>query len=102
MILMTMLGGLGTLWGPTLGAFILIPASDFILFRFGSSAIHLAILGALMMTIILFLPRGILPTIGDWLEERRAPRAAHEGARSMAQLQSDVNENVSQTMEQTP
>jgi branched-chain amino acid transport system permease protein len=43
LILMTMLGGLGTLWGPVLGAFILVPASDLILFRFGSSQIHLAI-----------------------------------------------------------
>lgn len=86
MILMTMLGGIGTLWGPALGAFILIPAADFILFRFGSTAIHLTILGALMMAIILFLPRGILPTIGGWLSERRAPRTAHEGALSMADL----------------
>ncbi len=86
MILMTMLGGIGTVWGPTLGAFILVPAADLILFQFGSTSIHLSILGALMMAIILFLPRGILPTIGDWLAERAAPRAAHEGALSMADL----------------
>jgi branched-chain amino acid transport system permease protein len=102
MILMTMLGGLGTLWGPPLGAFILIPAADFILFQFGSSAIHLAIFGSLMMIIILFLPRGILPTLGDWIAERQTPRAAHEGARSMAELQSDGQEPASQTVEQTP
>jgi ABC-type branched-subunit amino acid transport system permease subunit len=89
MILMTMLGGLGTLWGPVLGAFIFIPASDLILFQFGSSTIHLAILGGLMTLILLFLPRGILPTISEWLEERRAPRAAHEGARSMAEMQEE-------------
>ena len=89
MILMTMIGGLGTVWGPVLGAFILIPASDLILFNFGASAIHIAILGGLMIVIILFLPRGILPTIGDWLAERRTvPRAAHEGALSMADLHS--------------
>lgn len=85
MILMTMLGGLGTLWGPVLGAFILIPASDLILFTF-KSQIHLAILGALMLTVILFLPRGILPTLQDWLERRRAPRAAFAGARAMADV----------------
>ncbi len=55
MILMTMLGGLGTLWGPVLGAFILIPASDLILFRFGSNTIYLAIIGVLMMTVIVSL-----------------------------------------------
>ena len=87
MILATMLGGLGTVWGPVLGAFILIPASDLILFQFGSTTIHLAIFGASMMLIILFLPRGILPTVQDWLAERRAPRAAHLGARTMAEMQ---------------
>lgn len=86
MILMTMLGGLGTLWGPVLGAFIYIPAADFILFEFGSTSIHLSITGGLMMLIILFLPRGILPTIGEWLEERRAPRAAHADAVTMEEL----------------
>jgi branched-chain amino acid transport system permease protein len=89
MILITMLGGLGTIWGPVLGAFIFIPASDFILFRFGSTTIHLAILGGLMMLILLFLPQGILPTISEWLEERRAPRAAHTGARSMAEMHAE-------------
>lgn len=89
MILITMLGGLGTIWGPVLGAFIFIPASDFILFQFGSTTIHLAILGGLMMLILLFLPQGILPTIGEWLEERRVPRAAHTGARSMAEMHAE-------------
>jgi hypothetical protein len=34
---------------------------------------------------ILFLPRGVLSTLQDWLEERRAPRAAHADARTMEQ-----------------
>jgi branched-chain amino acid transport system permease protein len=83
------ISGLGTLWGPVLGAFIFIPASDIILFRFGSSAIHLAILGGLMMLVILFLPRGILPSLQDWINTRRAPTLAHAGARSMAEMQSE-------------
>ncbi len=67
MILMTMLGGLGTLWGPVLGAIFFVPLSDLILFQFGSSAIHLAILGLIMVLVILFLPRGILPSISEWI-----------------------------------
>jgi len=101
MILMTMLGGLGTLWGPVLGAFIFIPLSDLILFQFPSSAIHLSILGGIMMLVILFLPRGILPTIEVWMRDRRAPQLAHEGARSMAEMQdgyqryqSSVNQQI--------
>jgi len=86
MILMTMLGGLGTLWGPVLGAFILVPASDYILFTFGSTTIYLAIIGGLMMGIIIFMPKGILPTVATWIENRRGPRAAHQGARSMSEM----------------
>jgi branched-chain amino acid transport system permease protein len=89
MILMTMLGGIGTLWGPVLGAFIYIPASDLILFQFGSTTVHLAILGGLMILILLFLPQGILPTLSDWLAKRRSPRAAHAGARTMAEMYSE-------------
>lgn len=86
MILMTMLGGLGTLWGPVLGAFILVPAADLILFTFGSSTIYLAIIGALMMTVIILLPKGILPSIHQRIQNRRSPHAAHQGARSMAEM----------------
>ncbi len=87
MILMTMLGGLGTIWGPVLGAFILIPGRDIILFRYGASQIHVAISGALMLAIILFLPRGILPGLQEWLAARRAPSSAFDGARAMADMQ---------------
>ncbi len=88
MILYTMLGGSGTVWGPALGAFLLVPVSDFILFQFGGSPIHLTVLGGVMIAIILFMPRGIIPSIGGWLEARAAPRAAHGGALSMEELHS--------------
>ncbi len=97
MILMTMLGGLGTLWGPVLGAFILIPASDIILFTFGSSQIHIAIFGALMLAIILFLPRGILPTIQDFLASRSARGSAFAGARAVAEMSADLPASPGET-----
>lgn len=86
MILITMLGGLGTLWGPALGAIIYLPLSDWLIFTFESTTVHRAILGLIMMGIIVFLPRGILPTVSDWLLQRKAPKAAHEGARTMAAM----------------
>lgn len=93
MILMTMLGGLGTLWGPVLGAFILVPSADLILFTFGSSTIYLAIIGVLMMAVIVFMPKGILPSIQERIENRRAPRAAHQGALSMAEMHGLTEKN---------
>ena len=99
MILMTMLGGIGTLWGPVLGAFILVPAGDLILFSLGSNTIYLAIIGALMMTIIIFMPKGILPSIQQKIEDRRAPRAAHQGALSMAEMHG-LTENSNSPVEE--
>jgi branched-chain amino acid transport system permease protein len=101
MILMTMLGGLGTLWGPVLGAFILIPAADFILFTFGSTTIYLAITGLLMMAVIIFMPKGILPTVQEWIDSRRAPRVAHEGAQSMAEMY-DLSQTKTVGEDKTP
>lgn len=72
MILMTILGGKGTLWGPVLGAFIMQPLSELVLFRFGSSQIHIAIFGILVLLLVIYLPRGIIPSVGDyWLSYRR-------------------------------
>ena len=99
MILMTMLGGIGTLWGPVLGAFILVPAGDLILFSFGSNTIYLAIIGTLMMTIIVFMPKGIIPSIQQKIEDRRAPRAAHQGALSMAEMHG-LTENSNSVVEE--
>ncbi len=102
MILMTMLGGLGTIWGPVLGAFILIPGRDIILFRYGASQIHVAISGALMLVIILFLPRGILPGLQEWLASRRAPSSAFDGARAMADMQAKPSSAESVTTGKGP
>ena len=88
-VLATMLGGLGTLWGPVLGAFILIPGADYILFNFGASQIHLAVFGVLMVVIILFMPRGILPSLRDRLVAKEETSSAFTGARSMEEMSDD-------------
>jgi hypothetical protein len=66
-----------------------------ILFTFGSNTIYLTIIGLLMMTVIIFLPKGILPTIEGWIQDRRAPRTAHQGAVSMAELHGLTDESAS-------
>jgi branched-chain amino acid transport system permease protein len=88
-VLATMLGGLGTLWGPVLGAFILIPSSDYILFKYGASQFHLAVFGVLMVVIILFLPRGILPSLQDRWAARKETSSAFSGARTMEAMSDD-------------
>lgn len=70
MVLMTFLGGRATLWGPVLGAFILVPAQQFFAYQFGGSQFYLLAYAAIFLLIMLVLPRGILPTITDRLSRR--------------------------------
>ncbi len=74
MVLMTFLGGRATLWGPVIGAFILVPAQQYFAYEFGASRFYLLAYAAIFLTIMLLLPRGILPTISDRLRNRRRSR----------------------------
>ena len=76
MVLMAYLGGKGTLWGPALGAFILVPAQQYLAYRLGASELYLVGYSAVFLLVMLLLPRGILPSLADRLAQRRAPRAS--------------------------
>jgi branched-chain amino acid transport system permease protein len=72
MILVTMLGGAATLWGPALGAVIYILVSE--IFRVYVGSGHLVFFGMLIIVIILFFPNGIVGSIleAKGRRERRA------------------------------
>jgi branched-chain amino acid transport system ATP-binding protein/branched-chain amino acid transport system permease protein len=70
-LLSMLLGGRGTLWGPVLGAFILEPVNEFSNNHLGGGNARLLIFGGVMALVVVFLPRGILPTLRRILEERR-------------------------------
>jgi branched-chain amino acid transport system permease protein len=72
MVLMVYLGGRGTLWGPVLGAFILVPAQQYLAYRLGASQLYLVGYSGVFLVVMLALPRGILPSIGEFLRRRRA------------------------------
>jgi len=76
MVLIALLGGRGTLWGPVLGAFIMEPLGNWIVGEFGGTQIHLAIFGGILLGVMLFMPQGILPTITDVIQRRAKARAA--------------------------
>ncbi|MEZ4861848.1 MAG: branched-chain amino acid ABC transporter permease [Caldilineaceae bacterium] len=63
MVMMSMLGGLGTVWGPPLGAVVLFLLQDFVWGNFFD--VHLLVLGLLLIVLVLFVPEGILGTLGD-------------------------------------
>ncbi len=72
--LMTILGGVGTLLGPVLGAVIALPLQEFLRDWLGNAGAgaHLVVYGALLIVIVMLLPQGV---IGAW-SARRARKAA--------------------------
>ncbi len=75
MVLIAILGGRGTLWGPVLGAFIMEPLGNWIIGKFGGTQIHLTIFGGILLSVMLFMPQGILPTITNAIKQRAKARA---------------------------
>ena len=69
MIVMTTLGGMGTVVGPVLGAFVLNGISNFlwekVLF------LHTAFLGVAIILIVLFLPKGVMDLVSGRRRLRR-------------------------------
>ena len=62
-IMMCMLGGLGTVWGPVIGAVLLYLLQDVIWSNLVDY--HLLVLGILLILLILFVPYGILGALGN-------------------------------------
>jgi branched-chain amino acid transport system permease protein len=62
-VLMTFLGGKGTLWGPLLGALVLVPAQQWALTDFGATRLYLIAYALVFVAVLLALPRGIVPSL---------------------------------------
>jgi branched-chain amino acid transport system permease protein len=78
MVLMVYLGGRGTLWGPVLGAFIIVPAQKYLAYRLGASQLYLIGYASVFLVVMLVLPRGILPSIAERGRRLRGRRRTAE------------------------
>lgn len=65
-IMMTLLGGAGTITGPLVGACIFILTSEFLRFTIIYEGLHAIFFGALLIIIVLFIPEGIV----GWCRQR--------------------------------
>jgi branched-chain amino acid transport system permease protein len=72
--LMAFLGGFGTLAGPIFGALLLEPYLGWAQQQVTNTYVAQVVLGALFLVVIIFLPRGILPTVGEKLTAIQASR----------------------------
>jgi branched-chain amino acid transport system permease protein len=69
----TIIGGVGTLLGPIIGSLILIPLGELISYIAGEEIVGIKHLfyGTALLAIILFFPKGIIPSLKGWKEKRQ-------------------------------
>jgi branched-chain amino acid transport system permease protein len=85
MVLMSLLGGIRSLFGPVVGAVIVGYALEFFKNQYGDTQFHLVALGLLLGLVVLFMPDGVLPAIGSLIDRFR-PEAASIREESAAEL----------------
>jgi branched-chain amino acid transport system permease protein len=71
-VVMAFLGGLGTIAGPILGALIIEPGQQWLTLQYTNEYLSEILLGVLFLAVILFLPRGIIPTGTELITKFRA------------------------------
>lgn len=63
-------GGLGTLWGPIVGAIIVVPLQQYLTIQFGEPGVSQILYGFLFLGTLLVLPQGIIPSVQRWWTQR--------------------------------
>ncbi|WP_440995769.1 branched-chain amino acid ABC transporter permease [Arhodomonas sp. SL1] len=74
MVVMVLLGGLGTVWGPALGASLLWLTNRMVWASYGDTAIYLPILGLIIAAVVVFLPNGLISLLPGAQSLRRRGR----------------------------
>lgn len=72
-MVLAVVGGGGTLWGPIVGASLLVPVQQILNSRLGANlaGLALAVYGIVLMLVIYFMPKGFWDTILKWGRELR-------------------------------
>jgi branched-chain amino acid transport system permease protein len=66
--MMAIIGGIGTVWGPVAGAFLVTPLQEVLQAKLGGEiqGLHLVIYGTVLIVVVILLPQGIVPTLAGW------------------------------------
>lgn len=80
-VLTAVMGGVGTVEGPILGAIVLTTISEYSRVYLGQyGGLDLILYGVLVILIVLFIPGGILSIFNKWFEKREAAKTESEVA----------------------
>lgn len=77
-VLACLIGGRGTIWGPILGAFLVVPMNEVTNGLIAAQGVHLFVFGVVLAAVVMFLPKGIIPTVRAFWEKRHASTVAFE------------------------
>src|SRR5690606_9644475 len=70
-VMMSLLGGMGTFFGPFVGAAVFLYLEDIVT---NATRYWMAVVGGIFMLFVLFFPRGIWGSLMNWLERWEARR----------------------------
>lgn len=78
MALIAVIGGIGTVWGPVVGAFLIVPLSELLRGWLGGAmtGLNFFIYGIILILVVTFMPNGIVA----WFAGRGRARAVRAGA----------------------
>jgi ABC-type branched-subunit amino acid transport system ATPase component/ABC-type branched-subunit amino acid transport system permease subunit len=84
-LIVAMFGGVGTLWGPVIGAMVLVPLSEFLHAQLGNviPGIQGVVYGVAIVAVILLAPEGVFWKVADIVLRRRAQKAPVAGRTSV-------------------
>jgi len=80
--MMAIIGGLGTVWGPVAGAFLVTPLQEILQAELGGAlqGLHLVIYGTVLIVVVILLPQGIVPSIAAWAKRTFGQRETRPAA----------------------
>src|SRR6202521_3336932 len=95
-LVVALFGGAGTLWGPLIGAAILIPLSETLKAQLGDviPGIQGVVYGGAIILVVLLAPEGIFWRVRDRLYRARTPAVAAEPAPAVAGIPRSIDARI--------
>ncbi len=69
------LGGMFSLWGPTIGTALIVALDEYIRVAYGTTFVGVSqiLYGVALVSLIIFLPKGIVGSLGELFRRRKSP-----------------------------